>query len=277
MIIVFNFIFVLLFLFSAQESSLSFNSKHSSVKVHTASRIIYYDYLTFLRGARTNLEMKYSEIEIEIENKGSIDRSSSKIYVINNQKFGSYSYFDENYVNDHNDFFLSHLSTSYTRNLVIILVGIPGSGKSTIARAIASTFRSDNRTWEVVNQDTLKSRQQVLIRARLALEKKKSVIIDRCNIDCSQRQHWISLARDYNAHPLCVMVPNCLNIAECVSRAILRGDDGFHPADTNWHKVCRSMGKAFQRPELAEGLDAIYCCDGQEDALDKLMTVMADI
>lgn len=240
--------------------------KQHSVPAQHASTTSFYLILP------TNLRMESSTIG----NENSFELLSQ--HGIKKKNSGKSSlYFDENYINDHNDFFLSHLSTSYERVLVIILVGIPGSGKSTIARAISSSSRSDNRTWEVVNQDTLKSRKEVLIRARLALERKKSVIIDRCNIDYTQRQHWISLAREHNAHPVCVIVPNCLNIAACASRATLRGDDGVHSADTNWLQVCRRMERAFQRPELAEGLDAIYCCEGQEDGVGKLMTMMADL
>lgn len=226
----------------------------------------------FLAVLPTDLRMERS---LTIENSFDFPLLQNNLSEKNTEK--SSCYFDENYINDHNDYFLSHLSTLYEKLLVIILVGIPGSGKSTIARTISTSNRSDNRTWEVVNQDTLKSRQQVLIRARLALERRKSVIIDRCNIDYSQRQHWISLAREHNAHPVCVIVPNCLNISVCASRATLRGDDGFHSADTNWIKVCRRMERAFQRPELAEGLDAIYCCEGQEDGVGKLMTMIEDL
>jgi hypothetical protein len=112
--------------------------------------------------------------------------------------------------------------------LLIVLVGLPGSGKSTVALKIAN---STDRKWiiacqvyiyvymyiriyiyiyiciyiyihtyiyiyvyiYVYIQDVLKSRGKVLKHASTALLNGDSVIIDRCNFNPEQRQHWIRM------------------------------------------------------------------------------------
>lgn len=75
---------------------------------------------------------------------------------------------------------------------VVILVGPPGSGKSTFARqAIAHAPYA----WRVVNQDTLGSRGACIRAMADALARRQHVIIDRCNFDFDQRRPWIELAQ----------------------------------------------------------------------------------
>jgi predicted kinase len=64
---------------------------------------------------------------------------------------------------------------------VLVMVGIPGSGKSTIANELVAMG------WERVNQDDLGSRRVCETRMEDALKRGKSVVVDRCNFDISQR------------------------------------------------------------------------------------------
>jgi len=108
--------------------------------------------------------------------------------------------------------------------LIVVLVGLPGCGKSTVAAKIASAPSSSSssssslssvpaadggqekgevmprqqpRRWAVVCQDVLGSRKKVYNAARAALARQQSVIIDRCNFDASQRVHWLQLAAEH--------------------------------------------------------------------------------
>ncbi len=80
--------------------------------------------------------------------------------------------------------------------VVVILVGVPGSGKSTFcARLIAK----GNTTWVRVNQDSISngrrgSKQQCLAAARNAVLAGHSCILDRCHQDAQQRTDFIKLA-----------------------------------------------------------------------------------
>lgn len=74
---------------------------------------------------------------------------------------------------------------------VLILVGLPGSGKSSIARQLESCG------WVRINQDELGSRNKCKELMEKALVENKKVVIDRCNFDVRQRKSWIDLATKY--------------------------------------------------------------------------------
>jgi predicted kinase len=96
--------------------------------------------------------------------------------------------------------------------IVIVTVGIPGSGKSyfsdelvkrsgelraRLAASIPASPPSLLRACEIsrVNQDTLGDRKACEAATKQALAAGRSVIIDRTNIDPSQRAVWLDLAR----------------------------------------------------------------------------------
>ena len=80
---------------------------------------------------------------------------------------------------------------------VLVLVGIVGSGKSTFATAVAETLG-----WVRCNQDELGRRAQVVAAAEAALAARRSVVVDRTNLDETQRAHWIDVAHAFQAaHP----------------------------------------------------------------------------
>jgi len=74
---------------------------------------------------------------------------------------------------------------------VLVMVGIPGSGKSTIANELVTLG------WERVNQDEMGTRKVCEQRMEQALQKGKSVVVDRCNFDISQRRTWIKIAAKF--------------------------------------------------------------------------------
>jgi tRNA splicing ligase len=75
---------------------------------------------------------------------------------------------------------------------VLILAGVPGvlsfiynctgSGKSTFANKLVELYG-----WERVNQDEMGTRKACELKTQQALKKGRSIIIDRCNFDISQR------------------------------------------------------------------------------------------
>ncbi|KAJ7453979.1 P-loop containing nucleoside triphosphate hydrolase protein [Mycena galericulata] len=83
-------------------------------------------------------------------------------------------------------------SATAGKQVVLILVGLIGSGKSTFAQALEAYFPEFRRC----NQDDLGDRRQVEYVSREALRNGSSVCIDRTNFDPSQRAHWIRIARE---------------------------------------------------------------------------------
>ncbi len=150
--------------------------------------------------------------------------------------------------------------------VMVILCGIPGSGKSTFSRTLLSASPEDD-TWIHLNQDALGKRNAVVNAAREGLRKRQNIIIDRCNFDVKQRSTWVALAKEYGVEKvICVLLPNSLELETCIERATIRGDsDGVHDASTNWNAVCRSMKKEFVFPSFDEGIDCIYPCSTEDD------------
>jgi len=87
---------------------------------------------------------------------------------------------------------------------MVVLVGLPGSGKSTWARSLV---KSNPNKFAHINQDELKTRQKCerkvkqILSLSLSLSSSQSSlrlcpIIDRCNFDVTQRSTWYRLAEE---------------------------------------------------------------------------------
>lgn len=80
---------------------------------------------------------------------------------------------------------------------VFILVGIPGSGKSTYVEKLKNHYH--DHTWTVINQDKLGTRNACINAMHGALERGDCVIVDRCNTTKAQRKFWIDIANYHTA------------------------------------------------------------------------------
>ncbi len=76
---------------------------------------------------------------------------------------------------------------------LIVLVGIPGAGKSYFSKHLMEL----NPNWVRINQDEMGSRKACEQVATTTLKKKpeKSLLIDRTNIDVWQRSVWTGIAK----------------------------------------------------------------------------------
>jgi bifunctional polynucleotide phosphatase/kinase len=75
------------------------------------------------------------------------------------------------------------------KNDMILMVGFPASGKSTIAKYISDTY-----DYSIINQDTLKTKAKCIKMAKEYMKENKNFIIDATN---PIRDEWINMA-----HPL---------------------------------------------------------------------------
>ena len=107
---------------------------------------------------------------------------------------------------------------------VLMLMGFPGSGKSTVAQKLAELFPNK---YMRINQDELKTRKRCLARAKAAMQEGKCPVIDRCNSSLEHRKPFRQLAAEqgYAIDCLVLEVPR----QECVSRCQARAD---HPTVT---------------------------------------------
>jgi predicted kinase len=87
--------------------------------------------------------------------------------------------------------------------VMIILVGLIGSGKSTFAQALEHHLPGQFRR---CNQDDLGKRTLVEGLARRTLREGISPCIDRTNFDAAQRSHWVNIAKEFPETPVWIIV-----------------------------------------------------------------------
>jgi len=75
---------------------------------------------------------------------------------------------------------------------VMIFVGAPGSGKSTVSKTVFGSYAH-------VNRDTLKTKEKCIAAAEQALRSKRNVVIDNQNKSPEDRKPFIELARKHGA------------------------------------------------------------------------------
>lgn len=135
---------------------------------------------------------------------------------------------------------------------VLLLCGLPGSGKSTLASRLRTELG-----WAVANQDELGSRAACATRVRLALAQPDGrVVVDRCNVEVSQRAVWVELATRELGIGTEQLGCAWLDVAleECAQRVLARIGHRMLPAEAASLRVIHSFAKSFTPPTTSEGL-----------------------
>ncbi|RDX69924.1 Transcription factor bHLH140, partial [Mucuna pruriens] len=158
------------------------------------------------------------------------------------------------------------------KTVLVILVGAPGSGKSTFCEDVMS---SSTRPWVRVCQDTIANgkagnKAQCLSSADRALKDGKSVFIDRCNLDKEQRSEFIKLGGgpQIDVHAVVLDLPAKL----CISRSVKRSG---HEGNLQGGKAAAVVNRMLQNkelPKLSEGFNRITFCQNESDVKNAINT-----
>ena len=128
---------------------------------------------------------------------------------------------------------------------LIIMVGYPASGKSTISNEI---FKK--RNYEIIDGDTYKTVPKILKAVTEQFKNKKSVVIDATNSSKEKRSKYITLANEYKYDIRCIHMTTSLE--ESYKRNKTRDEDKQIP------KIAYSVyTKYFDEPNENEGFKLI--------------------
>lgn len=147
---------------------------------------------------------------------------------------------------------------SHHAPLVLILVGLPGSGKSHFATRLE---RSAPNKFVRINQDTLGTRKKCERLAQKTLSEGKVAVIDRCNFDSDQRRTWRAIAEQSGVQCDCVVFEYTADT--CISRCKQRrGHQTLHPSKAA--AVVKQMAKQFRPPVPRVRNGGVVECYGGE-------------
>jgi len=158
---------------------------------------------------------------------------------------------------------------------IIMMVGLMGSGKSTIAKKLAEAesatlLSSDNIRSEfpgISNEATFKL---LFERAKQELKNEKSIIIDATNTTMKSRRGALTLFRSFNAHKVAFLVMTPYE--ECINRLVKRENQ------ENLQGIVSALSRYylnFQPPMIQEGFDEIIifrtCETPETDKIENLL------
>lgn len=129
-----------------------------------------------------------------------------------------------------------------------MLVGLPGSGKSTICKNYEDYYR--------ISQDE-QGKEQHLFNFKMAIEDELNIIIDRCNFNIAQRQRYVKPAKEAGYKVTIIWLQ--VSAQDCKERIRSRKDHpNLNKDNENIDKVVDMFDNMFEPPERWEADEVLY-------------------
>lgn len=129
---------------------------------------------------------------------------------------------------------------------IIIMVGFPGSGKSTISNSICE--KGDN--YVKIESDEYKTVPKMIKKAKECISLNKSIIFDATNSSKKKRAQYIEFSKKNNYLVKCIHLTASLDVS--YKRNMMRKDEKKVP------KIAFSVYKKhYEEPDISEGFNSI--------------------
>lgn len=148
-----------------------------------------------------------------------------------------------------------HYNFKYIPKLkeMVIMVGYPGSGKSTIANTIFETGFCKDIYYRIINRDTLKTIPKCIKETIEAIRYNMSIIVDNTNPNIESRKIFIDIAKKHN-YSVKVIIVNT-SYLESLHRNYYRHIK--YNALLIPEIAYRIFKSKYQQPLLKEGIDTV--------------------
>jgi len=165
-----------------------------------------------------------------------------------------------------------HIDDDYNPN-IIVLVGLPGSGKSTFAKHLIDSCPHNIK---YLNQDEIgrgsfnKSLLQSISKIGDADKLHRIIVVDKCNTNLEERKTIIEYAHKYGGNnPKIWCVWFDISLSDILMRVKTRTDHPTLSAEKT-PEVIKEKNESFQIPVLKEGFGKVkHLCD--EDDVNELL------
>lgn len=96
---------------------------------------------------------------------------------------------------------------------MIIMIGYPASGKSTISQKIQEVGLRNDIYYKIINRDTLKTMNKCIKETKIGLKYNMNIIIDNTNPSKQDREKFIVIAKKYNYKIIAIILKTSKEIS----------------------------------------------------------------